>query len=226
MKKLSGYLGMTLLLTGTACNTGPSYNVNPANVPAAMLECDAPCSILGAWTFNGLEGQSRWQQGTVAKLTVDRFDAGGVIIRRADTGSSSGLTSVYSGTISGNMITGSDTTQWPGHWKNRTLAWRAQIMSPQQLQATLEQAAQQKRQGQLQAQTPMTPEQRAQVEANEKLLLVGLLGAMMSDGGDGGGGGSGGGSSGVSNQDFTTQANHFYMDEHPDQHYVSGPYMR
>lgn len=222
MRRYSGYLLTMLLLAGAACQQGPQYTVNPADIPAAMMECEGNnCLFVGGWRFNGQQGQAHWLQGAVANLNVERFDSGGIIIRRTDLTNSvsPGYAAVYTGAIHGSDISGTVSATWPGHWnKPVSLQWHAKVMSPQELQAQL-QTLQQKAQG-----APMTPEQRAQMEAGEKLLIIGLLGAAMSGGG--GESDSSGSTPGVSNFDRMQQANHFYIDEHPNSGSVSGPYMR
>jgi len=53
------------------------------------------------------------------------------VIRRADsTGSSAGLTAVYTGTRHGDRVGGEFTSSWPGHWENKSGNWYATVESP------------------------------------------------------------------------------------------------
>ena len=74
---------------------GPSKS--QAGGPVTMTECEGTNNC-ATWTFLGAQGNGQWPSGAVANLSVERFDADTVVIRRADsTGSSVGLRAVYKG---------------------------------------------------------------------------------------------------------------------------------
>ena len=88
-----------------------------AAAPVTMTECEGTNNC-GTWTFLGAQGNGQWPSGEVANLSVERYDADSVVIRRADsTGSAAGLTAVYTGTRHGVRVGGEFTSSWPGHWK-------------------------------------------------------------------------------------------------------------
>ena len=91
-------------------------------VPANLFSCEtAGCNAqspqYGQWTFMGTKGQATWSRLRVtAQLTVERYDADQVVIRRVDNiGPTQGLTAVYKGKINGSRIEGTSQYSWPGH---------------------------------------------------------------------------------------------------------------
>src|SRR5580704_7427769 len=91
-----------------------------------ILECENPGDLCnqaegGAtalWELNGGTGVGEWVFfGDVANLSVDRFDAHSVVIKRINSEKSPtpGLTATYTGTRRGNLIDGTATFSWPGH---------------------------------------------------------------------------------------------------------------
>lgn len=103
-----------------------------------MTECEGTNNC-ATWTFLGAQGNGQWPSGEVANLSVEHYDTDTVVIRRADsTGSSAGLTAVYTGTRHGDRIGGEFTSSWPGHWDKASGNWYATIKSiPQGLPATM-----------------------------------------------------------------------------------------
>ena len=84
----------------------------------------------GIWTFAGRDGYGQWpRSGAIANLTVVRFDAGGVVIRRVDKdGRTPGLIATYTGSINGKRIDGNVTWSWPGLWNgSSTGKWFATL---------------------------------------------------------------------------------------------------
>lgn len=95
--------------------------------PVTMTECEGTNNC-ATWTFLGAQGNGQWPSGEVANLSVERYDNDSVVIRRADsTGSSAGLTVVYTGTRHGDRIGGEFTSSWPGHWDNKSGNWYATV---------------------------------------------------------------------------------------------------
>jgi hypothetical protein len=95
-----------------------------------MTECEG-VNNCATWTFLGSQGNGQWPSGEVANLSVERYDTDSVVIRRADsTGSSAGLTAVYTGTRHGNRVGGEFTSSWPGHWYNQSGNWYATLEAP------------------------------------------------------------------------------------------------
>jgi hypothetical protein len=83
------------------------------SMPTTMEECEP--GGCGTWVFNGKQGTGRWTAGPVGDLTIERFDAGAVSIRRVDTsGPGKGLSGLYSGTRKADQIEGTFTWIWPG----------------------------------------------------------------------------------------------------------------
>jgi hypothetical protein len=101
-------------------------------VPVTMTECEGTNNC-ATWTFLGLQGNGQWPSGEVANLNVEASpDSDTVVIRRADsTGSSAGLTAIYTGTRHGDRVAGEFTSSWPGHWNNKSGNWYATVQKPQ-----------------------------------------------------------------------------------------------
>jgi len=101
-------------------------------IPVTMTECEGKDNC-ATWTFLGAQGNGQWPSGETANLTVERYDEGSVVIRRADsTGASAGLTAVYTGTRTGDRVGGKVTSSWPVHWDSKTEYWYATVeKSPQ-----------------------------------------------------------------------------------------------
>jgi len=92
-------------------------------VPVTMTECEGTNNC-ATWTFLGSQGNGQWPSGEVANLSVERYDANSVVIRRADsTGASAGLTAVYTGTRHDDRVGGEYTSSWPGHWDSKSGNW-------------------------------------------------------------------------------------------------------
>ena len=104
-------LGILALATVTYTQTpGPKQNAAssklPAPVPVTMTECEG-VNNCATWTFLGSQGTGQWPSGDIASLSVERYDADNVVIRRADaTGSSAGLTALYTGARHGDRVGG------------------------------------------------------------------------------------------------------------------------
>jgi hypothetical protein len=96
-------------------------------MPTAMEECEP--GGCGTWVFHGKQGTGRWAAGPVGDLTIERFDAGAVSIRRVDTsGPGKGLSGLYSGTRKADHIEGTFTWIWPGgQFPAGTVNWYATI---------------------------------------------------------------------------------------------------
>jgi len=98
-----------------------------AATPVTMTECEG-VNNCATWTFLGAQGNGQWPSGEVANLNVERYDNDSVVIRRADsTGSSAGLTAVYTGTRHGDRVGGEFTSSWPEHWDNKSGNWYATV---------------------------------------------------------------------------------------------------
>lgn len=95
--------------------------------PVTMTECEG-VNNCATWTFLGAQGNGQWPSGEIANLTVERSDNDSVVIRRADSsGSSAGLTAVYTGTRHGDRVGGEFTSPWPGHWESKGGNWYATL---------------------------------------------------------------------------------------------------
>jgi hypothetical protein len=94
-------------------------------VPVTMTECETGNKCF-TWTFLGAQGNGRGPSGEVANLSIEHADAHSVVIRRADsTGSTAGLTGIYTGVPKGARIEGTFTSSWPGHWSEVASKWYA-----------------------------------------------------------------------------------------------------
>jgi hypothetical protein len=93
--------------------------------PSRMLICESTndgCNQTDArfditWTFDGAEGKVISPAArTGVRLTIEKLDGDSIVIRGVDqSGPSSGLTALYSGSIRGNHINGTVQWSWPGH---------------------------------------------------------------------------------------------------------------
>jgi enterochelin esterase family protein len=83
-------------------------------------QCVPDAKISGTWKFSGILGTADWNNGAEARGVVERFDEGGVDIRRIDLPNSSsyGQTAVYTGTVHGDRIEGDVVWSWNGHWND------------------------------------------------------------------------------------------------------------
>ena len=108
-------------------NTAQAPPKSKAAVPVTMTECEGTNNC-ATWTFLGAQGNGHWPSGEIANLSVDHYDNNTVVIRRADsTGSSAGLTAVYTGTRHDDRVGGEFTSSWPGHWDNKSGNWYATV---------------------------------------------------------------------------------------------------
>jgi hypothetical protein len=111
----------------SARNLAPAPSKSKVATLVTMTECEG-VNNCASWTFLGKQGTGQWPSGNIASLTVESYDNGSVVIRRADsTGASAGLTAVYTGTRHGTRVGGEFTSSWPGHWDNKSGNWYAII---------------------------------------------------------------------------------------------------
>jgi hypothetical protein len=132
-------LSFSFWLLGMAALARPAQ---AQTVPGKMSECEGTrCD--GIWTFNGQTGSATWASGARANLTVERFEAVGILIRRIDvSGTTPGLTAVYTGKLSANHIEGDVTWTWPGHWNKPAVGkWSATIDGPAPVSVAMPQSA-------------------------------------------------------------------------------------
>lgn len=114
--------GLSVVLA-CACASG----IAPA---ATMRLTDCEFNLCGGdWTLNGREGSARWPTGTVAELTVERWEPDHIVIHRKDVGGPTvGVTAVYTGVLSNDRIDGKVIYEWPGHWSSPQSAnWGAAL---------------------------------------------------------------------------------------------------
>src|SRR5580698_6121777 len=135
MKRIESFLWAALLFAGHgAAQRAEAQALSRAKAatPVTMTECEG-VNDCATWTFLGSQGNGQWPSGETANLSVERYDNNSVVIRRADsTGSSAGLTAVYTGTRHGDRVGGEFTSSWPGHWDNKAGNWYATVeRSPQ-----------------------------------------------------------------------------------------------
>jgi hypothetical protein len=106
-----------------------------AKTPSAMTECEAnSCArgIQGAWEFDHAEGIAKWTNGGGAKLTIERFDAEAVVIRRVDLPQTLGygIVGIYRGVLKGNRIDGT-LTYSVRNGPEQQMPWYATIGAPE-----------------------------------------------------------------------------------------------
>jgi enterochelin esterase-like enzyme len=120
----------SLFLVGIVAHgqTAPQLPDNSSPLPIAITETECEGSqcvpdgkISGTWKFSGVLGEGRWNNGGDAKIVIERFDEGGINIRRIDMPLSTtyGQTAVYTGTLHGDRIEGTVVWSWSGHWNDQ-----------------------------------------------------------------------------------------------------------
>ena len=111
-------LALLVLSTLLAPCQATAQSPAPPGIPDAMEQWETSfLKFRGTWTSagNGMwDGQ--WNNGAVATLTMERFDANAVIVTRRDTrGLTPGISARYTGRItSPGVIEGTVTWHWPG----------------------------------------------------------------------------------------------------------------
>ncbi len=128
MKLVSAYAGLALSVCTIAfAQTAPPSPGAVNKFPSAITEtecqgdqCATNSETHGTWAFHGYLGNAEWSNGATAEIVVERFDEGGVVMRRIDLpmSTSFGLTAVYTGTLKGNRIEGTVVWSWSGHWND------------------------------------------------------------------------------------------------------------
>jgi len=117
MRLIRTIAGFAVLL-GFASSGSKTSLSSPA--PMRLVGCEGVSTELrfcgGVWTFTGTTGKAKWPNNATADLTIERFDDEQVVIRRTDTGSSQGLTAVYTGKRKGYRIEGEVVYTWPAQW--------------------------------------------------------------------------------------------------------------
>jgi hypothetical protein len=109
--------------TQSAKTPAQAPSKSKAAVPVTMTECEGTNNC-ATWTFLGAQGNGHWPSGEIANLNVERYDDNTVVIQRADsTGSSAGLTAVYTGTRHDDRVGAEFTSSWPGHWDKKSGNW-------------------------------------------------------------------------------------------------------
>ena len=128
MKSTSALAALAFsVCTFAFAQTLPSLPGSVDKFPSAITEsecqgeqCAPNSETHGTWVFHGYLGDAQWSNGATAEIVVERFDDGGVVLRRIDLpmSTSFGLTAVYTGTLKGNRIEGSVVWSWSGHWND------------------------------------------------------------------------------------------------------------
>jgi hypothetical protein len=116
----------------------------PLSIPVGLEVCDSECitkssGVVQTWVFHGNKGDARWSvtgDQVMALLTIERFDADKIVIRREDRPNSpvAGFTARYEGTMHDGRIDGTVTAKWPGHFVDKdnpsgiiTFPWYATV---------------------------------------------------------------------------------------------------
>jgi hypothetical protein len=108
-----------------AASTVPAQEGAQSALPARLLVCEAAndaCTLPHAhyptvWNFSGTEGTADLPNGSGgSRLTIEQFDGQTITVRRFDrSGSTAGLSGLYTGTVRGNRISGTAKWSWLGH---------------------------------------------------------------------------------------------------------------
>ena len=132
----SGVVSLACILLVPALTPGQSASSIAPPEAMAETECSGSVcvpneAIRGIWTFSGILGEAKWNNGAEAKVIIDRLDSEHVEIRRIDVPNSAsyGLTAVYNGTLEGDRMEGTVVWSWNGHWRDEHPVghWSAQI---------------------------------------------------------------------------------------------------
>jgi hypothetical protein len=112
LRGLVAWIAFLVCLSSAFGQTTP-----PTGIPLTINEQEGPFS--GTWTWSNGVFHAVWSNGAIATLTVQSFNTNSVMFNRADaSGTSAGLTAVYTGQLSGqenSIINGKVTWTWPGH---------------------------------------------------------------------------------------------------------------
>jgi hypothetical protein len=87
-------------------NKVPS-GVGSGNYPQTLHECEGSdlCEWKGTWTLEGDHYNAQWENGALATIKIEKWDATGVILTRYDyAGTGAGFSGRYEGQLSGNTI--------------------------------------------------------------------------------------------------------------------------
>ncbi len=121
--KPAGAVSMALVLafgTSTAVRCEDQQNSGSLSLPVGLSICMDGCmrgnGNVGVAIFDGAKGEAQWAKFGAGTLTIERFDAGGVVIRREDPPGTvfAGLTAVYQGQLHGSRIDGTVKLKFPG----------------------------------------------------------------------------------------------------------------
>jgi enterochelin esterase family protein len=128
MKSVSAFAAFAFSLCAlVTAQTEPPSPGPVARFPTTITEtecegeqCAPNSEAQGSWVFHGYLGNAEWSNGATAEIVVERFDDGGVVMRRIDLplSTSFGLTAVYTGTLKGDRIEGTVVWSWSGHWND------------------------------------------------------------------------------------------------------------
>ncbi|MGB6729026.1 MAG: alpha/beta hydrolase-fold protein [Terracidiphilus sp.] len=125
-----------------AQDSGSNAMLSPALIETECMgeQCVPDGKVSGAWEFSGILGTADWSDGAEANVVIERFDEGGVEIRRIDLPNSSsyGLTAVYKGTLHRDRVEGTVVWSWSGHWNDEHPAgrWSAEIRNTRPMPPT------------------------------------------------------------------------------------------
>jgi hypothetical protein len=100
-------LWVIFLFTGFVCcpEIAAVWDSAITGIPSTIAQCERSGTTqeCSTWKWNGKQFDGRWPNGRVGQMTVERFDADGVVITRVDqTGASPGLTATYIGKLNGD----------------------------------------------------------------------------------------------------------------------------
>jgi hypothetical protein len=128
MLRFSAQARLWLLLAAFLPGSGDARFLLSAQASSGsqILVCessDNTCSLPDArlstvWTFNGIEGSvgPLTDDSRFARLTIEKLDSTSIVVKRFDKdGGKVGRIGLYTGTVSGNQISGSVEWTWPDH---------------------------------------------------------------------------------------------------------------
>jgi hypothetical protein len=124
------YAGPSYWLTDyVIANTLEDAYVDQTGLPSTLTECES--GTCGTWTWNGAQYDASWSDGSIAKISVMKWDGSAIVLSRVDNaGRSTSFTATYTGRLtSSTAFAGTAAYSWPGHGSGK-LAWNASLPAP------------------------------------------------------------------------------------------------
>ncbi len=125
--RYTGLLGLAAACVAAACSGSPSETQKPVEFPNAVYACETHTGrVCSTWTKTAGGYYARFDQGTEADLTVVRFDADSIVLRRVDRpGPAPYTTATYRAAPTGRTVTNGVVT-WTQSGLTFTGPWTAE----------------------------------------------------------------------------------------------------